>query len=342
MGTRVGRAVRHLCGLPQLALFVACAVAGCDDGGQTPISPKRDYQEIDRYSSAAMILAARLGKEPWLDLDLVAEIDEVLERARKAGPVFGSIEPMADFDFETLLVSASGRALEKWRLGEIYVGDKYLDSLATTFFLAAVDTPLILSTWAVLEFKYPLNMPRLAELYKRSPYVLLAENNGYYGDGHRLWGFEKSDAWHIVFSYGGGDCPAGCTERGYSYVEVPNSGDARVVEERPIEGASFPWLPRWNVPERYSVTLFGSVDSLLSAYEHPDWWVRRHAIEATWRLYSSSYAPYGEDIGETWTAMKAELLRRADEVAGRIRSHLDDPDSDVRESAARALSYFGG
>jgi len=324
------------------AVALTILLAGCGDGTNAPPGPPAppdNYEEISQYSSDALVLAARIGTQPWLDLDLVAEIDDALTRARAAGPVFGYIEGLPDFVFDEMLAYARDPVYAKWASGAIYVGDPYLDSLAATYFLTRVDT-LRLSHWVKLSFQYPLDIPHLAALYERSPDTFIAEANGYIGDSDRLWGFEKGGDWHIVFSHGEGDCPAGCIDRGYSYVEVPSAGAARVVEERPLVGATFPWLPRWNTPERYSVTLFGTADSLLSAYEHPDWWVRRHAIEATWRIVTRTSPGYGEDIGATWTEMKADLAERINEVAARLTARLSDPDSDVRDSASRALEYI--
>lgn len=73
---------------------------------------------------------------------------------------------------------------------------------------------------------------------------------------------------------------------------------------------------------------------------HEDWWVRRHAIEATWRFFARTYAPYGEDIGPTWLAMREEILQKQDEVVRRLRERLQDPDLDVRASAEFALKII--
>jgi len=325
------------------ALAAALFLAGCGDGTNAPPappSPPENYEQIAQYSSNALLLAARIGTEPWIDLALVAEIEDALARARAAGPVFGDVVGFQDFAFNDLLARATNSVFAKWASGAIYVGDAYLDSLAATYFLSRVDT--IFTPWVKLTFQYPLNMPHLAKLYSRSSGVSIAEANFVIGDGDRVWGFEKGAVWHIVYSHGEGDCPAGCIDRGYSYVEVPAAGAAVVVEERPLYGATYPWLPRWNIPERYSATLFETADSLLSAYAHTDWWVRRHAIEATWRVVTKSFPTYGEDIGETWTAMKADLEARRAEVESLITARLDDPDPDVRASAARALAALAG
>jgi hypothetical protein len=194
----------------------------------------------------------------------------------------------------------------------------------------------------ILTFGVSLNMRAVGELYDHSRLIHYAEPNGFSGDGDWIWAFEKNETWHVVYSEGRGDCPSGCTWRSLFYVELPPSGAGTIVEEF-IPGGPWPsWpYPRWNIPERYSVTSFQNVDNLLAAFEHSDWWMRRHAIEATWRLVVRDSPMYGEDIGETWGAMRTEILRRRAEVISRLRERLRDSDEDVRESAARALQEMG-
>jgi hypothetical protein len=121
-------------------------------------------------------------------------------------------------------------------------------------------------------------------------------------------------------------------------VELPPSGAGVVVEEYVPGGPPLPSpIHRWNIPERYSAALFGDVDNLLAHFDHQDWWVRRHALEASWRFFAYESPVYGEDVGDTWPAMRVEIHSRKSEVLERVRRRLTDPDEDVRQSAALAL-----
>jgi len=324
-------------------LALVSALSSCTSDNGSPFEPPRDYDQIEEYSEDARVLAARLGGTPWIDLQLTAEIDDALRRTRSLRPEFDSIHPFKDFDLYELIAKAKPDVASIWRRGVTHVGDHYLDSLSTTFSLERVDSLGYLPGVFILTFGVSLNMRYVAELYDRSVQLQYAEPNGYGGDGHQIWAFKKLGIWHLVYSEGRGDCPNGCTWRSFFYVELPQSGLGEVVEER-VPGGPPPSSPiaRWNIPERFSAILFGDVDNLLAHYDHNDWWVRRHAIEASWRFFARESPMYGEDIGKIWQGMRTEILQRRAEVVERIRTKQADPDEDVRRAAARALEHMGG
>ncbi|MCK4412542.1 MAG: hypothetical protein KAY32_03255 [Candidatus Eisenbacteria sp.] len=308
----------------------------CSRESKHPLEPATDYSYIDSFSRDAIVLAARMGDSPWIDIRLVATIEDVLERARPLRPQFAEIGAFPDFVPKELIAMARSDLALRWRWGHLTVGDAYLDSLSAMFRLVGIEE--LFSDWFLLTFAHSLNIPYVAELYDRSFPIIYAEPNYTIGDGDRIYLFNKSNVWHLVFSEGGGDCPSGCTWRTYYYLEVPAFGPIRLIEEWG-DGIGPPAsrIYRWNIPERFAAAHFGTADSLLSYYTHTDWWARRHAVEATRGFFDSDSPHYGEDIGPVWYEMRAELDARGEEIGSRLDRMRSDPDPDVRGSVALAL-----
>ncbi|MCK4412027.1 MAG: hypothetical protein KAY32_00650 [Candidatus Eisenbacteria sp.] len=324
----------HLAGAVLLASTLPLS---CSRERDNLLEPTTDYSHIADFSYDAIILAGRQSTSPWIDIELTAAIDDALNRTRHLRPEFAAIHPRRDLVGWSISARASPHLAFAWRYGRMRVGDHYLDSLAAVFHLESIQE----WSWEdhfTLTFAYPMNTRYVAELYDRSFNIYYAGACCGDLDGDRIWAFAKSDRWHIVYSEGRGDCPSGCTERTYFYVEVPPRGPGQVVDEWDSVTMAPPRTHRWNIPWRYPGSCFGTVDTLFSCYRHADWWVRRHAVEAT-RDFLDDGLPshWWEDDNEIWYQMLAELQERRDEVVRRLRFMRSDPDADVRESVARAL-----
>ncbi|MDP2366530.1 MAG: T9SS type A sorting domain-containing protein [Ignavibacteria bacterium] len=97
-------------------------------------------------------------------------------------------------------------------------------------------------------------------------------------------------------------------------------------------------LYRWNIPDRYAMTMFQNVDSIIDSISNSDaWWVRRHAIEGVGLFFERTYPWVGEDIGQLWYKLKEELLHRIGEIKNVLEIATNDPDNDVKTSAVKVL-----
>jgi hypothetical protein len=291
-----------------------------------------------QISNDALVFTLRVQQGIPLDSMLARAIDSSLSAARAVDDSLGSIHAIPDYVDKELLVSTSAPWSEAWRHGELWTGQPYLDSLATQFGLIEVDTnrygPLF-----VLKFRSSLQAARLALLYAKDVDLDYAEPNYYGGDGDDIEFFQKNREDYFVFSIGRGDCQAGCMTRFYWYVAVSRSEPQRkaVLEESRWRSGAV--LYRWNIPPRYAMTIFPNVDSILSAVRHAsDWWVRRHAIEGIWRFFVMTYPWVGEDLNNTWTLLRNQLLLRRDEVVTELQLARLDSDQDVHASADTALA----
>jgi hypothetical protein len=292
----------------------------------------------------AIVLTLRCQEGIRLDSTMAAEIDSGLIAARAQINILDSIHVFPEYVPGMLIVATDAAWNLAWQKGELLTGEPYIDSLSTEYNLIGVeyhDHP-----WGdtfILNFAMPLEMRKLSELYEAHPDVRYSEPNFYIGDGNNIEYFKKNGILHFAFSQGWGDCPAGCIERYYWYVTVTRSdtGSTVCLEEEKYRDFLIPYFYRWNIPPRYAMTMFTNVDSILQAItDSPAWWVRRHAIEGTWRFFVYTYPWAGEDGGNHWYALQDELKSRTSEVIAMIQSALNDADPDVSASAQYALTQI--
>ncbi len=76
--------------------------------------------------------------------------------------------------------------------------------------------------WLTINTTQSLNTIPIVDELKQLPFILTAERNGGCIDGDDIVLAREQDAVKIIFSEGGGDCPAGCTFRKYWDFRVKN------------------------------------------------------------------------------------------------------------------------
>jgi len=77
-----------------------------------------------------------------------------------------------------------------------------------------------------------INHMALASELKKLPFVLDAKSSSCIGDGSQIEIIDlSSDYIHLIYSYGWGDCPAGCTKRHYWEIGVYGSGIVELIAE---------------------------------------------------------------------------------------------------------------
>ena len=292
-----------------------------------------------QLSEDAVILTLRAQEGIKLDTALAAAIDSGLIAAWQSYDSLMLIGARASYVMSELVVKTTAAWSQPWRKGQLLTGEPYIDSLGTVYELAGVDT--LPQNEFLLEFAHPLEMRRLDTLYRRQSGIQWAEPDYYMGDGDDIAFLRKRDTMSFVFSRGWGDCPAGCLHRFYWYVSVAYSHDSLVaqLEEERSSDAPQPYFYRWNIPEVYGMTMFPSVDSILSTMSSsPLWWMRRHAIEGGWRFFACPVPWCTADDTARWRSLRSELLARRTDVLAMLNTALTDSDSDVRASARNAIA----
>ncbi|WP_145957623.1 hypothetical protein [Labilibaculum antarcticum] len=80
--------------------------------------------------------------------------------------------------------------------------------------------------------KIGINYMALASELKKLPFVLDATSSSCIGDGSQIEIIDNtSDYIHLIYSYGWGDCPAGCIKRHYWEIGVYGSGIVELIAE---------------------------------------------------------------------------------------------------------------
>jgi len=327
--------------LPAVLFFVAAAFSS-----QAAVNATADESTMPTMDSLitkdAVILTLGLQEGIWLDTTLAVDIDAALTAVRSELDTLAGIHAFPDYIPDELLLSSSASWTQPWREGNLMTGNEAIDSLTVTYQATAVE-PGGRDAFT-LTYAQALKMSLLADVYEAVPGVVYAEPNYIDGDGNDIDAFRKDGVWHVAFSLGFGDCPAGCMYRYYWYVTVRPDLIVEPVDERPRD-LEAPWLYLWNIPARYAATLFSSVGELFSmAASASEWWVRRHAVEVIGRLFVWQYPWVGEDLANRarFDALKNGVLSRRAEVLRILQGRMSDPDPDVRAAAQIALNRVLG
>ena len=290
----------------------------------------------DTLSTDAVILTLRMQEGIWLDSTLAEEIDGALTAARQTYDTLTIYHAFPDYVPDMLIVGLD-TFCTSWDTGSVMTGDSFLDSLNLLYHLVSVNRLYGPYATYLLTYAQPLQIERLADIYQGDESVIWAEPNGSAGDGPNIWTLFKYNHWLLVFSYGWGDCPAGCIHRDYWYVSVDSNGTALLEEMLPDDHPT-PHLYRWNIPTAWCMGMFANADSIYSAIATSShWWVRRHAVEGLWRFYyyDVPWCDYGNSRPQ-WEALRSELLGRYDESLAILNQAQVDPDPDVAASAQTA------
>jgi hypothetical protein len=100
-----------------------------------------------------------------------------------------------------------------------------------------------------------------------------------------------------------------------------------------------PIIYLWNIPDNYDATVFSSVDDIIdSITKSQNWWVRRHGIEVSKRLYTIEEPWSGVDDYYKWFQLESEIKLRWKEFISIFQKVATDDDCPlVRESASLAF-----
>ena len=128
-------------------------------------------------------------------------------------------------DFETDWIQA-------WVDGNVLTGHPQVDELVGTWDLILERTLDTTQTYrpAILLTEEPRNTLALSFGFVGIDGVRYAEPSIAFGDGHTIQVAPRSDAIELVYSYGFGDCPAGCISRHYWRFRVGVDGNVKFVE----------------------------------------------------------------------------------------------------------------
>ena len=196
-----------------------------------------------------------------------------------------------------------------------------------------------------LFFRRPVNTLAVKEAYNRVPHVEIAMNEMELGDGSWIKLLRKGDRYLFIFSRGGGDCPAGCTERDYYYVAYDSRDRSVALEHEVLNDTkrSEPIFP-WDVPQtRYAFDMYPTVDSLYAGLHARPWWYRSHAVHALALLLGTGSEPgAGEQARPEFTAFRKAVNDRRRESFRALIDRLSDEDADVARLAHTYLINLTG
>ena len=271
-----------------------------------------------------------------------------------AGPDQGSLVLYAPDSAPAVFAERSGTRpppsapVDAWSAPVARAGIPELDSLNRVFGVAGMTLRSTFGRTALaLRFARPVNVPIAAESYARLPVVGRAVPPEVPGDGSWIALIPKGRRLHFVFARGSEECASGCITWDYYYVTF-DSATRAVSPDSQLLGASKWPLPvaYWDVPTRYDITPYRTVDDLYAALAgDARWWHRQHALVVLGMLLGLDaeqwYGPPERRAPAFAALERAALARRRDSFAALI-ARLGDRDRDVARLAHVYLRALTG
>ena len=132
----------------------------------------------------------------------------------------------------TLIVAVDSTKdwVQEWKNGNRLTGNQKIDELMETYNLQLYhyySWPILQA--AVLFSEEPLNIHALCNKFKPIDGVIYAESDGVIGDGNNITASIETNGIKYIFSYGWGDCPAGCISRHYWEFKVKFDGIVQFI-----------------------------------------------------------------------------------------------------------------
>jgi hypothetical protein len=292
---------------------------------------------------------------PFLDTARVRLVAGALRAVRRELPQLADIPAGPDRSF--LMLVAADSALDAfvrnsdavppadpvdWTAPVSKVGVPAIDSLNRVFHVErAVALYYVGRSMLTLYFRQPVDARVVARSYSRVPQVAVAWPPTY-SDGSYIVLIPKGHRLLFVFQRGGGDCPAGCTEWDYYYATFDTVTHSVTLKAQVPDDGKWeePLLP-WDVPTRYSIDPYPTIDSLYAGTRAKRWWYRQHAVYVLGVLLSETTRPWYNDSSH-YSALRQAAIARRRESYGALINRLGDKDPDVARVAHKYLRELTG
>jgi len=336
------------------------ALVGGGARAQAPPAAGRDtVGERSRLERDAAALLQGADTLPFIDPARLRLVAAALAEVRRRLPAVADI-PAAVIDQSYLTLTAADSVPnvfvargdvrgtptssggDFWNAPVARAGIPAIDSLNRVFGVSEMKVRSIFGrSRLVLHFRRPMNIPAVAEAYARVPQVRWAGADPYGGDGSWTALIAKGPRLHFVFARGDGDCMAGCITWDYYYVTYDTAARSVTPDSQLLRATKWPEpVALWDVPTRYDVSPYRTLDDLYAALRDARWWHRQHALVVLGMLLGLDaerwYGPPERRSTDFAALERAAAPRRRDSFLALIE-RLGDPDPDV---AGLSLLYL--
>jgi hypothetical protein len=313
--------------------------------------------ETAAYREAVNVLQG-VDSLPFLDTTRIRLVARALRAIRAGVPQVADIT--ADEDRSSLLIFPVDSAKDVfatragvrrpvgqsgiWNVTVPRVGIAAMDSLNRRFGVTSIHiTGVGGMSVLYLKFPRPVNLPVIGEYYARVPQVSSAGPDLNWGFGNPDWItlLPREHRLHFVFARGSGDCPSGCVNWDYYYATYDTRDGSVVLERERLHTTKWAEpISYWDIPTRYSINPYPTLDSLFEGLHATRWWYRAHAVHVLGILLGKSTGPWrgaGEQSQAHFDSLEAEVRARRRASLKALIERLIDPDPDV---ASFALAYL--
>lgn len=233
------------------SLLVSIFFTACD--GETTINFPTDIIQESRVSDSTFQILLDDAKLLCLNLylnDESRELTDIEIDESHVGPVIAAIQmvfldsllqstqEIREYQIHTLCPIQLHEGILKSDTINTYINSWYQNGFSTH---GLIDNYIYqyginLDSIGKNQYKYKsevgINHMALASELKKLPFVLDAKSSSCIGDGSQIEIIDyTSDYIHLIYSYGWGDCPAGCTKRHYWEFGVYGSGIVELIAE---------------------------------------------------------------------------------------------------------------
>ena len=188
-----------------MAIMIIAVFWGCTDQETNPVSPPKQTPPVVFDDLEAVHLTYQVHRSLLPKIEYYNRIRNEVAAIRSAYPDMKDVDNRPPWVAGEAMVEFTTQAMDQIRAGE-YHG---LDSIESELGEIKLDTNLFRFGWGKLTFDEPYHAGVLSEIVITAEGITDASLNHYIGDGNSI-----TVAWpHYIFSFGWGDCPAGCIHR---------------------------------------------------------------------------------------------------------------------------------
>ena len=189
-------------------LVIACGGFACSDPADL------------RFEQAARQITLRDQQTVRLDVELEQKIRTVLRRAFAFDPVLGCARVWLPFELGSIAIATAPQAaVDAWTEGKRETGIESIDNVIAEFGVVSIEALTLQFAW---NFEDPLNPEKFADLVTSTHPELIATARYLGGDGDDISVERTNDGHQVRVEHGTGDCEAGCIEKHYWVVSVPD------------------------------------------------------------------------------------------------------------------------
>ncbi len=312
-----------------IASILMCSLTQADQRVRASESPALKEGYVFHHRLNAIVLTQGMGNQGKLNELAMQQVDMKLRAIVAKFPEVKDIHARPPHSLDCLSVTfvpiADRNEFDK--LNKQYGASKF------------IDFPGLRSM--TLNFPQDMDVPSLAEEYKKLACVRDAYPDPTVGDGNEIFYLRKNGDHLFVFKKGWGDCPSGCINNHFHYISY-DPDTKKIKKHGELKNMQDAGFPLWGIPRRYTIKPFENYDDLIEKCKSEQWWVALHSLHVVGRLITTDHIAFGSESKDAFAKLKHGILANKQKSLAVYVDALSSKDDQVRDVAWQTLKHLSG